>query len=173
MEKLMVIINGAGFAGKDQFISYCSDIKPVMNVSSIDHVKIALASLCPSYNIGDEKQHNSLGEKWRARLHELKMKSIELDDGPYKIVVRKIQDFLTNDVECILFVHIREPEEIKRILKHFKCKTMLFTNNRVEKITSNPADANVGNFPYDITIDNSGTLEDLREKAKDFMMSYS
>lgn len=172
MKKTIVVINGSGGAGKDQFITYCSEIKSVMNVSAIDHVKAALTILCPSYSIGDEKQHNELGEYWRAKLHDLKMKSIEYDDSPYKIITKKIDDFMTNDVDEVLFIHIREPEEITRIAERFECKTVLFTNSNVEKITSNPGDANVANFNYDIFIDNSGTLDELREKSRNFVSTY-
>lgn len=172
MKKSIVVINGSGGAGKDQFITYCSEIKSVMNVSAIDHVKAALTILCPSYNIGDEKPHTELGEYWRAKLHDLKMKSIEYDDSPYKIITQKIDDFMNNDIDEILFIHIREPEEIIRIAERFECKTVLFTNSNVEKITSNPGDANVANFNYDIYIDNSGTLEELKEKANDFIVLH-
>jgi dephospho-CoA kinase len=173
MEKLIVIINGSGGAGKDQFVKFCSEFKHVMNVSSIDNVKYAMEILCPTYKNGLEKQHNEIGELWRSNLHDLKTISIKMDDGPYKIITGKINEFLDNKTDEVLFLHIRETEEIVRITKCFDCKTVLITNSNVEKITSNPADANVENFNYDIIIDNSRTLLELEQKAKEFISLYT
>ncbi len=48
---------------------------------------------------------------------------------------------------------------------------MLLVNPRVPRITSNTSDANVDNYEYDITIENSGSLEELEEKAIEFVKS--
>ena len=41
MDKNIVIINGTGGAGKDTFVSFCSEFVKVLNVSSVDKVKEA------------------------------------------------------------------------------------------------------------------------------------
>ena len=48
-------------------------------------------------------------------------------------------------------------------------KTLLVTNPRVALITSNTSDGNVYNYTYDYEIKNEGTLEDLEQKAKEFV----
>ena len=42
-------------------------------------------------------------------------------------------------------------------------------NPRVALITSNSSDANVYKYEYDYKIENSGSLEDLKQKAKEFI----
>ena len=42
-------------------------------------------------------------------------------------------------------------------------------SDKCEKITSNDSDANVENYVYDYYIDNNGTLEELEEKALEFI----
>ena len=76
--------------------------------------------------------------------------------------------FKKNDSEY-LFIHIREIEEIKKIKKLLNAKTLLIVNPRVELITSNSSDANVYKYEYDYKIENSGSLEDLKQKAKEFI----
>jgi hypothetical protein len=80
-------------------------------------------------------------------------------------------EFLDN--ECpwkILFIHCREPEEIKRLVDDFKCSTLLITNNNITQVESNHADANVNNYNYDFVIHNDGTLEDLKVEVELFIL---
>jgi hypothetical protein len=69
----------------------------------------------------------------------------------------------------MMFVHIREIDEIKKVKERVALKTILVTSTRVEKITSNSSDANVENYEYDYYIKNDGTLDELRETAKEFV----
>ena len=78
---------------------------------------------------------------------------------------------LTDDIykSIILFLHIREPKEIQRVKEAFNAITLFIKNDNVADITSNMADANVKNYDYDVIIDNSGSLEELAYKAKEFI----
>lgn len=70
---------------------------------------------------------------------------------------------------CI-FIDCREPHEIKRLCDEFNAKTVLVVRNSTEvEEYSNHADAEVGNYDYDIIINNSGTFDDLDKVAKDFI----
>jgi hypothetical protein len=69
-----------------------------------------------------------------------------------------------------MFVHIREISEIEKVKKLLNAQTLLITSNRVKKIVSNNSDANVENYNYDYYISNDGTIEELKEKAKKFIM---
>lgn len=81
----------------------------------------------------------------------------------------KVTEFMEDEENKFLFLHIREPEEITRAVKEFRAKTILIIRNSVKHITSNMADENVFNYNYDFVIDNSGTKEELNNKAKDFI----
>ena len=69
----------------------------------------------------------------------------------------------------IMFVHIREAEEIEKAKKLINVKTLLITNPRVKLITSNDSDGKVNEYKYDYYIANDGTLEDLKNKAFKFV----
>ena len=95
---------------------------------------------------------------------------------PLNDMKRYVKDFMdcgnSNNDNRILFLHIREPEEIAKAVNEFKeydVKTILVKRDSVKHITSNMADENVYNYEYDIVIDNSGTLEELKEKANCFV----
>ncbi len=160
MEKRIIIINGMGGSGKDTFVEFCAKYAKVMNVSSVDKVKEAAKILVGWDETKDEKS--------RKLLVDLKRLSIEYNDYPTKYILQSSKEFLTNDKD-ILFIHIREISEIEKIKKLLDAETLLLSNPRVKKITSNSSDANVDNYNYDIHIENSGTLEELEQKAIEFI----
>ena len=86
----------------------------------------------------------------------------------YPNLSKKSQLFKSNYYE-IMFIHTREPDEIERFVKEFGCITLLIRNPNINVITSNHADAEVENYNYDYIIDNNGTLDDLDNKAKEFI----
>lgn len=88
---------------------------------------------------------------------------------PFKSMKNKVNEFLKDEESKILFLHIREPEEITRSVKEFGAKTVLIVRNSVKHITSNIADQNVFDYNYDFVIENNGTIDELDEKAKVFV----
>jgi len=161
LNKNIIIINGSGQWGKDTFVHLVKkNCKyQIMNYSSVNKVK--MIAKMGGWNGGKT-------EKDRKLLSDLKLLFSEYNDMPYKDVVEVIIIF--NQNKCpLLFLHIREPKEIQRFVDNFNAKTLLIANNNVEKIESNMADANVLNFNYNYVIDNSGTLDDLEQKAISFI----
>lgn len=160
MGKNIVIINGTGGAGKDTFVSFCSEITRVLNVSAVDKVKEA-AKILVGWN--GEKDEVS-----RKLLVDLKQLSVDYNDAPTKYIVSKSEEFKHSDDE-LMFVHIREAKEIDKAKEILKAKTLLITNPRVKLITSNDSDGKVNEYEYDYYIVNDGTLEDLKNKAVTFL----
>ena len=68
----------------------------------------------------------------------------------------------------IMFIHIREPEEIKRVVDKFGALSLLIKRENQSKITSNYSDASVDNYNYDYVIINT-TLEKYEKEAKKFV----
>lgn len=162
--KKIFIINGSGGVGKDTFVNIVSSIVPSLNYSSVDKVK-DIAKLIGWDGI-------SKTEKDRKFLSDLKNLTTEYNDMPFNCMKKTVAGFINvSGCQC-LFLHIREPEEIKRAVQEFGAETILITRNNVEQITSNMADANVSNYEYDYIIDNSGTLEDLKLEAQKFVYKY-
>ena len=162
MDKKIIIINGSGGVGKDTFVDFCKEFTGVKNISSVDKVKEAAKIL-----VGWNGEKN---EKTRKFLSDLKQISIDYNNYPLVYIKEQTEEFLNNSNEKIMFVHIREIEEIQKVKELIGAKTLLITSNRVEKILTNKSDANVENYQYDYYIDNSGTLDELKERAKNFLV---
>ena len=65
----------------------------------------------------------------------------------------------------------REPEEIKKLQEKFNAITILIKNKRVEtQKYENKSDDNVNNYNYNYYIYNDGTLEELKDWAKWFLL---
>ena len=158
MEKQIIIINGTGGSGKDTFVEYCMKYAKVVNFSSIDKVK-EIATL-----IGWDGKKT---EKDRKFLSDLKKLTTDYNDMAFNSIIDTVSDFEESDNE-ILFVHIREPEEIHRAKISFNAKTLLVKRVGLSNITTNYSDANVDNYDYDYIIENT-TLEDLDNKANIFV----
>ena len=160
MDKKIIIINGTGGSGKDTFVSFCAEFAKVFNISTVDKVKEAAKIL-----VGWNGEKDEIARKL---LVDLKQLSIAYNDAPTKYIVDMAQQFQTSE-NNIMFVHIREAQEIDKAKQLLNAKTLLITNPRVKLITSNDSDGKVNEYQYDYYISNDGTLEDLKEKAKQFV----
>ena len=166
MNKMIVIINGSGGCGKDTVVSIFSKYKNVENVSSIDVIRECARMLgC-----------NSKTEEDRLFLSNLKQLSSDFYNHPVVYMSSKIDNFILSDND-IIFLHIREPEEIKEIVNIYKdfipTKTMLVVRDSVKHINSNKSDAEVYDFDYDITIHNDHDLKSLELKIKEIINNIS
>lgn len=154
MEKQIIIINGTGGCGKDTFVTFAQKVGRVRNISSIDLVKELAIHL--GYLGGKS-------DKDRKFLSELKRITTEYNDLSFQDISRKVEEFKKSN-DDILFIHIREPEEIERAKLAFGAKTLLIKRIGYETITSNDSDANVENYIYDYVITNE-SLESLENQA--------
>ena len=161
--KEIVVINGSGGVGKDTFVQFCNEYTPIMNISSVDKVKEA-AKVLAGWN--GEKD-----EKSRKFLSDLKELGIEYNDAPFKYISNMAEEFKKSDKQ-IMFVHVRESEEIEKCKKCLNAKTLLITNKNVAAINTNISDRDVDKYEYDYHISNDGTLEELKQKAKEFLEKF-
>lgn len=166
MSKKIFVMNGTGGAGKDTFVKMVSrqmdktsNYMAVMNISSVDRIKDAAKII--GWNGGKE-------EKDRKFLSDLKELSSGYNDMPFEYLRKKVENFQKSHFQ-VLFLHIREPEEIKRAVKEFGAQTVLVTRDSIGQITSNMADKNVFGYEYDFVIENNGSMEDLENKAEIFI----
>ncbi|MBQ9024077.1 MAG: hypothetical protein IJ105_02510 [Bacilli bacterium] len=155
--KNIIVINGYGGSGKDTFVELVSKYNKVYNFSSVDKVK-EIARL-----IGWNGQKE---EKDRKFLSDLKKLTTDYNDMSFNSIKDAINDFNSSDKE-IMFIHVREPEEIKRIVDKYHAKTLFIKRDDIKKVTSNYSDASVENYNYDFIINNT-TLEDLDKQASNF-----
>lgn len=167
MDKHIFIINGSGGVGKDTFVELVSSelndrlkrFHTVVNFSSVDRIK----EIARGIGWDGEKK-----EKDRKFLSDLKILCSNYCDMPFQSMRNKVLDFIKDETSKVLFLHIREPEEITRAVKEFGAKTILIVRP-IKQIISNKADKGVYDYQYDFIVNNNGTIEDLKEKAKDFL----
>lgn len=157
--KQIYIINGMGGAGKDTVCTIAAEKYAVRNISSITPIlEIARCA-------GWDGQKTPAGRRLLARLKEV---MTEYNDVSFAYCMQELTAFLAGE-EQILFVHIREPEEIARfrVAAGEHCKTLLVRRSAVEAQgpLGNAADDLVRAFAYDTVLVNDGSLEDLREKV--------
>lgn len=174
--RYIFVLNGMGGSGKDTFFNFFDKVIPSLKYSSIDLVKE-----CATFMGWDNDKSN----KGRMLLCRMKKLFTEYNDAPFKDIMEFADDFIrglyeSENIKCI-FVDIREPDEIKRFVdavkekisftkpfpNEFIVKTILVENDNIEKIESNPSDANVYFYNYDIRVNNNLRLENLESSAYD------
>lgn len=166
----IVIINGAASVGKDLFVKQCKDLIGdfrCFNYSTVDFVKYV--AVCAGW-----KGHKTPED--RAFLSDLKKLLAQWHDLPYEKTKREIRDccalaakYDTLD-ESVIFIHCREPQEIERFVEEFGATTLLVERKTAEcPEPSNDSDKNVYDFTYDCIVENSGTVDDLKDSARTYL----
>lgn len=171
--KWIIIINGSGGSGKDTFCNLVGEKIPSLNISTIEPAKRCLKELVGIDYVEGETPKT---EKLRKLLSSLKQLSIEFNDYATKYVINEIDKFNKDEKNKIMFIHMREPSEIKKTIELVESEypdsriiSLLVENDNIPKITSNDSDKNVFEYRYDYKIDNSGTLEDLDTEICKFL----
>lgn len=106
-------------------------------------------------------------EKGRRLLSDLKDAFVRYNDLPMEFVRQHIES--DRHQYDIIFLMIREPEEIARAVQLFGAKTILI--RRGSTIQSNHSDRDVEQYQYDFYVNNIEGLEALDFRAKDFVTS--
>lgn len=145
---MVVVINGRSGVGKDSLIEFAAREMNVRNVSSIDRVK-KLALGAGWDGVKDERG--------RQLLIDLKQALIDYNDLPTKYMIEEYNDFKKSD-DDIMFVHIREPEEIRKLENYIPCVTLLITRKNAGKFNLSQDD-NLHKFKYDYVFENDKPIE--------------
>lgn len=157
MNNKIIILNGCGGTGKNTFVDLCKIFNPkVMHTSMIDYTK----KIARELGWDGEKT-----EKDRKFLSNLKDTIDEYNDLSFKYVDKYIMSCKNK----IVFIDAREPKDIDRLANKYNALKVLVINNNIPHISSNHADNEVFETQYDIVIDNSDSLDRLRESAEIFM----
>ncbi len=161
--KQIVVINGSGGSGKDTVCALAAERYRVRNVSSITPI-VEIARKAGWDGVKTDKARRLL-----ARLKEV---FTEYNDLSFRYCMQQVDAFRQSD-EQLLFVHIREPEEIERFRRAVGpiCKTLLVRRPSVEARGpfGNRADDSVQAYPYDLVLVNDGDLDQLRRKTQQML----
>lgn len=162
MKKLVIIINGKGGVGKDTLCDFAGSHFKVKNVSAITPIK----DIARQNGWNEEKDAKS-----RKLLADLKRVFIEYNDLPLKYLGEEYQKFLGSP-EDIMFVHIREGEEIDKF-KHIveiPCVTLLVSRKQEGSMQwGNASDDNVDRYHYDYKYDNDKSLPEAEKDFTEFL----
>ena len=159
MNKAVIIINGAGGVGKDTLCSIAEKHFKVRNISSVDPIK-EIASMC---GWRGEKT-----DKARKFLSDLKMLTVNYNDFPTNWAKAQFENFLTTDEE-LLFVHIREPEEIAKFVSATDGKAVTLLVRAGRRFVhgnkyGNASDDGVEEYPYNYIFYNDRPLGEETER---------
>ncbi len=179
----VVIINGKPQSGKDTFCKYaqgyCDDDESAntLIISSVDPLKDMLTQL---------GWDGTKTDKIRDMLMDMKQLWVQNQDGPTMFLFNNILEFhkACTGEDNIVFVHIREPEEIKKLvnaLTGFESMgidviSLLVIRKGGEDTPNQPAEtrrsddeALINSYEYDVTINNDEDLIKLQELAAEFV----
>ena len=179
----VVIINGKPQSGKDTFCKYaqgyCDDDESAntLIISSVDPLKEILTQL---------GWDGTKTDKIRDMLMDMKQLWVQNQDGPTMFLFNNILEFhkACTGEDNIVFVHIREPEEIKKLvnaLTGFESMgidviSLLVIRESGEDTPNQPAEtrrsddeALINSYEYDVTINNDEDLIKLQELAAEFV----
>lgn len=164
MNKHIFIVNGGAGNGKTTFEDMVLSKIDGEKYSIIDPVKELLKK---NYLWDGDTKTPEL----RKALSDVKLALDNYCDYSFGTVISKVYDF-NKSKKSVMFIDMREEADIKRAVKEFGAVTIYIKNNNVSMPPSNIADefaSNECNYPYDIIIDNSGTLSDLEKKIECFV----
>lgn len=179
----VVIINGKPQSGKDTFCKYaqgyCDDDESAntLIISSVDPLKEMLTQL---------GWDGTKTDKIRDMLMDMKQLWVQNQDGPTMFLFNNILEFhkACTGEDNIVFVHIREPEEIKKLvnaLTGFESMgidviSLLVIRKGGEDTPNQPTEtrrsddeALINSYEYDVTINNDEDLIKLQELAAEFV----
>jgi hypothetical protein len=159
--KHIIVVNGQGGVGKDTFCLYAMRYMAKeykfrsSNISTVDEVK-GYGKLLGWDGVKDEK-----GRKF---LSDLKALST-IYNGP----LRYVSNHLDKCGADVVFVHIREPEEISKFVNLYPSAITIIIKKGDMASYGNKSDDNVNNYPYNYCIDNNGSKDDLKKTAIEFV----
>lgn len=164
LNKVVMVINGKGGVGKDTLCeSAAKHFVKVKNVSSITPIK-EIAAQCGWNGSKDDRS--------RKFLADLKQLCVDYNDLPTSWLKSEYDKFMKSD-DRIMFVHIREPQEIAKFVESTgkNAKTLLVRAcYRLKKsVYGNAADDNVENYKYDYYFDNDESEEVAKSRFIDMI----
>ena len=160
---VVIIINGKGGIGKDSLVDEYLKGHRGESISAADAVKEAAKVL------GWDGRKSDADRKF---LSDLKALSIKYNDFPLKDILYKFYGFIRDVKGDVLFIHIREPEEIEKCKRNIeytdmaRVKTLIVITDGEQHTYGNASDDNVEDYNYDIKFLNHSRTEHDRECSR-------
>ena len=164
----IIVINGQGGVGKDEFVGFCGyEDEGIYNFSMVDGIKTIAEGL--GWLGGKEL-------KDRKFLSDLKDLAAEYNDFPFQYTLKKVKEaakdykhYHDSSNEFICFIHARELEDIDRWIYDYGARALIIRRPDIEGEYGNHADDDVFEVEYDYTVWNTGDLFQLKNVAEEFI----
>lgn len=165
--RTVIIVNGKPRAGKDSTVEAMTAHLQAAGIqvrafSSIDPVRDMLASAGVDVTKKTPEDRALLAE-----IGDSLEKHSHWRSAKCRNEIRRFFATLYSDEAAVMFLHVREPAIINRIIMGagtaYRVLTVLVQSPRAENVTSNAADMNVDRIMYDTVIYNDSTLEVLNK----------
>ena len=156
----IVVLNGNPTSGKNTFAELCEGFSATEHISYVDFTRDMLDNVGVNYH-GKTAADRQLLETVNDALEKH-------SDLPFLDICRFTEN-LSTLFTGILFVDIRKPENIKRYVERFPQTITVFVDDGKPATNVTFSDSVVKDMKYDYTISNTGTIEQLRDKAKLFV----
>ena len=166
-ETKLIILNGIARSGKDTFAELFTKEAEKQNFAVVTYSTIDKIKQIAVENFG---WNGIKDEKGRKLLSDLKIASINYNDMPTVDMINEYKLAQENNVDFLL-VMLRDIPEIEKAVAHPELDVLTVFINRpvASKTWNNVADDSVADYIYDIYIDNSGDLEQLKDAAKNLL----
>lgn len=159
IKPFVYVINGVGGSGKSTFVSILSELHPsIKEISTVDKVK-EVAKIA-----GWNGEKDGRGRRFLADIKDAM-------DAYDKLSWKNVDRVIEEAPHYIYFINARSDYDIDYFKKRWNARTILVEKSGTPLIFSNHADARVMDYEYDIVIHNDGDLEDLRNKAIQFLLN--
>ena len=146
------------------FEDYFCDVADLMDDSATKYSMVTYVKKIAEY-MG---WNGGKTDRDRKFLSDLKIAMAEWKDLPRTDVKQAIEKADKNNY-CYIFIDAREAEDIDWLKETYPGHvTTVLVNRGIDKKYGNIADDNVLNYNYDVCIENTGTLDDLRASAETF-----
>jgi len=167
----VVIINGLGGSGKSTFCQECvkagseREDLVVAELSTVDFVK-GIAQQC-GWDGGKTQED-------RIFLSDMKNAMTKWRNLPIRKVFDRIEEIVDQEKDYLFFVNSREPEdhaEIRRMARAngYNVIAIKINNPNIESNEVPELVEGINSCKYEMEINNDGSLEDLRKKARVFV----
>jgi len=158
----VIVLNGYPLSGKDEFVKFAKTKYNCINHSTVSKIKQIARIMGWD---GTKTPEN------RQMLSELKDFYTKWYNGSFNDIVYLIEtEKVQMEVDEIIFIHVREPDEIKKIKDFCADKDVSFysifvVRDASEKEHKSHSDQGVIGFNYDLYIDNNSTLDKYKHNV--------
>lgn len=166
-----IVVNGYPNSGKNTFVDF-------LNENCRGNAWFYEYDTVGEYKTIAEKYYGwdgeSKTEEVRELISDLKQLDIKFRNGPFVDLVNYIEHeakwLVNNNAESdgVVCIYCREPSEIKKIKDKYPDLVTVKIESPYSEMVNNSSDMSVNCIDYDYVIENSGTWEELREKAEKF-----